>query len=252
MPFAASLLVLLAVSASALRAAEEAAASYRRGDFAAAEKSWRSAVATRPTDWIARHNLSLTLSQLDRPGEAAGHASAAFVQNPADASARWHFALASEKAGFAPAGLATFLTPGPLQTLARAASATRWQLLVIGAAFAAAFALGALLFNAYGQRSRRVTIAAAALLLGCVALGAIGAVAIHAYGPTADPQAMVVARSGILRSIPTEADTSQKSTPLAAGAVAIADQSFLGWLRLSFANGQTGWVRKDDVIGLWR
>lgn len=252
MPFAASLALLLVASASALRAAEDAAASYRRGDFAAAEKSWRAAVASRPTDWIARHNLSLSLSQLDRPGDAAGHATAAYLQNPADPSVRWHFALTCEKAGFAPAGLAAFLTPGPRQSLARAASPARWQLVVIGAAFGVALAVGAMLFNAYGRRSRTLFFAATTVLLCSVSLGAIGATAIRTYGATADQQAVLVARSGILRSIPTEADTSQKTTPLAAGGVAVADQTFLGWLRLSFANGQTGWVRKDDVVALWR
>ena len=27
---------------------------------------------------------------------------------------------------------------------------------------------------------------------------------------------------------------------------------FLGWLRLTFSNGQTGWVRKGEVIWLWK
>ncbi|MEY4938845.1 MAG: hypothetical protein RIQ93_580 [Verrucomicrobiota bacterium] len=252
MPFAASLLFLLVASASALRAAEDAGASYRRGEFAAAEKSWRGSVASRPTDWISRHNLSLSLSQLDRPGDAAGQATAAFVQNPADPSVRWHFGLACEKAGFAPAGLAAFLAPGPVQLLARAASPSRWQLLVIGTAFGLAAALGMILYNAYGRRSRAVLFTASAFALGFISLGATSATAIHAYGATADQRAVLVARSGALRSIPTEADTNQKTTPLAAGVVAVADQTFLGWLRLSFANGQTGWVRKDDVVALWR
>ena len=75
---------------------------------------------------------------------------------------------------------------------------------------------------------------------------------LQAYGLSANSRAVVAWRPGLLRSIPTEADTTQKTTPLAAGTAAVQDGAFLGWVRLSFANGQTGWVRKDDVISLWR
>jgi hypothetical protein len=54
-----------------------------------------------------------------------------------------------------------------------------------------------------------------------------------------------------LRSIPTEADTTQKSTTLAAGSVAVVDKTFISWVHLAFDNGQTGWVRQDDTVGLW-
>jgi hypothetical protein len=61
----------------------------------------------------------------------------------------------------------------------------------------------------------------------------------------------VVWRTGILRSIPTEADVSQKTTPLPAGSTAIADKAFLGWLRLAFPNGETGWIPKGEAVFLW-
>ena len=38
----------------------------------------------------------------------------------------------------------------------------------------------------------------------------------------------------------------------AAGALAVVDKTFLGWVRLSFENGQTGWVRQEDVVMLWQ
>jgi hypothetical protein len=63
---------------------------------------------------------------------------------------------------------------------------------------------------------------------------------------------VIVGRTSTLRSIPTEADTSQKTSPLAAGSIALADREFLGWRRLTFENGQTGWVRKDDIVPLWK
>lgn len=253
LPFAALLFVAL-VPVAMLRAATalEPAAAYRGGDFAGAEKSWRAALASKPTDWIARHNLSLAVAQQDRPGESAAHAAVAFVQNPADPSVRWHFALATEKAGFAPAPLAGFITAGPMASLARHASPATWQLALIGAAVLAALALGWLLANSYGRRARVVMWSASALLVLSVALAVSAILGLREFGNTADTRAVLVWRAGTLRSIPTEADTTQKTTPLSAGSVAIADKTFLGWTRLAFDNGQTGWVRKEEFVSIWR
>jgi hypothetical protein len=63
---------------------------------------------------------------------------------------------------------------------------------------------------------------------------------------------VVVARPTVLRSIPTEADTAQKTTPLAVGSLALSQRTFLGWTQLAFENGQTGWVRKDEIVPLWK
>jgi hypothetical protein len=252
LPFAA-LVALLLVPVALLRAAElDAAAAYRKADFAAAEKGWRTALAQIPTNWIARHNLALALVQQDRPAEAAAHAAAAFVQHPSDPSVRWHFALAAEKSGAVPGPLAPFLHPGFSQDFARFASPAQWQRGLVASAGAAALALGVLLFNAYGRKSRRtLALAAGALVLSvCAGVTAFGGW--QAYGTAAHPDATIVARATTLRSIPTEADTAQKATPLAAGSIALADKSFLGWQRLRFENGQTGWVRKDDLVPVWR
>jgi hypothetical protein len=225
---------------------------YRAGDVAAAAKIWSTTVAQHPTDWIARHNLSLALAQEDRVGEAAGQASAAFVQHPSNPSVQWHFALACEKAGFAPTDLATFLNPGLAPEFARFLSPAWWQVAAIVGALAAAIALGWMLVNAYGRRSRRVIAIAGALLVLSVAGGVVSTFGFLAYGISGDVRAVVVARSGTLRSIPTEADTAQKTAALPGGSMAVVDQTFLGWVRLAFGNGQTGWVRQEEVVAIWK
>ena len=73
-----------------------------------------------------------------------------------------------------------------------------------------------------------------------------------AYGSAVNLNSVVTWRAGTLRSIPTEADTAQKTTPLNAGSLAIADKTFLGWTRLAFENGQTGWVRTEELIAVWK
>jgi hypothetical protein len=61
----------------------------------------------------------------------------------------------------------------------------------------------------------------------------------------------MVWRPSTLRSLPTDADT-QKTTALSAGSIATIDKTFLGWSRLNFPGGQTGWARTDDLVRLYR
>jgi hypothetical protein len=123
---------------------------------------------------------------------------------------------------------------------------------VASAALAAA-ALALLLCALHGLLPRAWAVPASVCLLAAALLAAgASLVAYRAYGITADTRVVVVWRPGILRSIPTEADVSQKTTTLAAGSSAIADKTFLGWVRLSFPNGQTGWIPKAEAIYLWR
>jgi hypothetical protein len=253
MPFAAAIMLGFLTTAVLVRAVElDAMAAYRKGDFSGAEKSWHAAIEKRPTDWIARHNLSLALAQQERAGEAAAQAAAAFVQKPDHPSVRWHFGLVAEQAGVAPAVLAAFITPGPWQSLGRMASPAWWQWLLIASAWVAAATLGWALVNAYGRRTRSTQWAALAVLSFSLMTGGSAIAGVKSYGITAHADAVIVARPSLLRSIPTEADTSQKTSPLAVGSVALADNVFLGWRRLAFENGQTGWVRKDDIVPLWK
>jgi len=243
-------LVLVTLSLTSLHA-EDGAVAYRRADFPAAEKAWREAVAQSPTDPSARYNLSLALAQQDHWDLAMAHATAAFVQAPNNEQIRWQFALAADKAGYLPEPLAAFPHPGPLQSLARLASPGGWQTSLLVAAVLVAIAIGLLIYGAYRTRSSIRTTTALLLLTTGLLLAMASVLGFRAYGEAADTRAVIVWHGGQLRSIPTEADTTQKTSTLAPGSVAVIDQTFLDWVRLSFANGQTGWVRKDDVVALW-
>ncbi|MEI6862619.1 MAG: hypothetical protein WCL04_10260, partial [Verrucomicrobiota bacterium] len=83
--------------------------------------------------------------------------------------------------------------------------------------------------------------------------GGGAAASLRLYGPFANPHAVLVWQATKLRSIPTDVETAQKTTPLSPGLVAVVDSSFLGgrWLRLAFPNGQTGWVRQEMLVSLW-
>jgi BatD DUF11 like domain len=248
-PFLALVLVGLLLNAP-IKA--DPLADYRKGDFAAAEKSWRDALAAHPTDWIARHNLSLALAQQDHAGEAAAQAVAAFAQHPEDPSVRWHLGPAFEKAAYTAEPLAAFVQPGPLQEAAQLLSPAEWQFALVLAAALIALALGLWLLRGYGWRAGWINPSAWIVLSVALLLALTAAFGLRAYGTTADSRAVIAWHGTTLRSIPTEADTTQKTTTLAAGSVAIVDKTFLAWVRLSFDNGQTGWVRKEEVVPLWK
>jgi hypothetical protein len=165
---------------------------------------------------------------------------------------RWHLALTLEKAGYTPTAISAFLTPSPAHAVARRFSPAEWQFILIGAAALLALAIALQLLRIYGNRSRFLPPAAWTLgiLAGLVLMA--GLLSLRLYSPTADLRAALVWKQTTLRSIPTEADTTQKTTPLAAGSVAIVDKTYLGWSRLAFKNGQTGWVRNEDLRSFWK
>lgn len=255
MPFAAMLALMFVATGLVLHAAElDGGVLYRKGDFAGAEKSWRAVVTSVPANWVARHNLSLALAQQDRSPESAAHAAAAFIQHPSEPSVRFRLAQSAERSGFADPLFSAFMRPDARRALARLASPAQWQRVLIGTACLSAVAFGLILANAYGSRRRSLTFTAIGLLAVALLTAAAGVISIRAYGITARPDAAIIARGSTLRSIPTDADIPQKTSSLSPGTLALVEKTFLEgrWLRLSFENGQAGWVRKEDVVQIWK
>jgi RsiW-degrading membrane proteinase PrsW (M82 family) len=174
------------------------------------------------------------------------------VQNPRSDAARWNLAYAYHQAGYTPTAIAPLMQSGPVADLARLTSPADWECLMVVSSVVIAIAIITLLFLAYGIGPRWCKWPA--LVLVFVGLFIVGGslAGRSAYGVAAHPQAVLVWRAVTLYSIPTEADTAQQTTTLAAGAMGTIDKTFLGWVRLSFPNGQTGWVRKTEFVPLWR
>jgi tetratricopeptide (TPR) repeat protein len=227
--------------------------AYDAGDFPAAEQGWRAAVARDPTDWVARHNLGLALAQQGHWPEAAAQWTSAFLLNPRHESVRWHLALGYERADYTPPGLGEFAVASGPHLLARLASPAEWQWLLVGAVLVFAGGLLLFLLLAYRDAAGAWTRPAAGAAMATGLLLALCAVmSLHFYGEAADPHAAIAWHQVLLRSIPTEADTQQKTSSLPAGSLGVVDKEFLGWVRLAFDNGQTGWVRQQDIVWLYR
>lgn len=231
--------------------AESAEDAYRRGDVAAAEAMWRKTLAAEPSDWAARANLGLALAQQDRWPEAVAQWTSAFLHDSRTEANRWNLALGLQRAGFAPPELVDLSRGTGFHSLVRAATPGEWQAGLVAAALLFAAALALLLLGAYRHIGAWARPAALTTCLVAVLLGATATFSLQSYGPLADPAAALVWRSTTLRSIPTEADTAQKTSPLSAGSLAIVDKTFLGWSRLRFASGEAGWVRTEDLVALY-
>jgi tetratricopeptide (TPR) repeat protein/predicted secreted protein len=252
-PFAALLVLGLLVPATTLLA-DDGRNPYERGDFPAAEQIWRKALAETPASPSAHHNLALALAQQNRWGEAAAHAAAAFAQQPGNPAIRWNLAFTLERAGYAPSVFSGFASSHPPHVLARQFSAPQWQVVAILAVVLAVIGGAFLLLRGYGNRARWLKITAIVALTLASLAAAAAAFSLRVYSPVNDARSAIVWRTTTLRSIPTEADTAQKTTSLSAGTVTVIDRTFLTdrWVHLAFSNGQTGWVRQEDLVPLWK
>jgi hypothetical protein len=249
LPFLFTLMfVLLPVAAHA----DGASDAYKRAEFPAAEAGWRKTLEAAPADWTARHNLGLALAQQDRWAEATAHWTSAFLLNSRSDVTRWDLSLGLQRSGIAPPELVELSRGEGRSKLARLATPGEWQLAVVLAAFLLAAALILLLLQGYRRIGSWAKPTALATSLLAVLVAAAATLSLHTYGPLADPEAVFVWKASVLRSIPTEADTTQKTSPLSAGSIAVVEKTFLGWTKLSFAGGQTGWVRSEDLIRLYR
>ena len=242
------------LSSPRLHAADtpDATTAYNNGDFAEAEAQWRAFAEASPTDWVSHHNLSLALAQQNRWDEAGAHAAIAFVQHPNDPSVQWHLNYTLARGGYTPPVFGRFLQPGWGEKLAQLASPPQWQRLLIAAAFSLAIALGLMISRAYFPRVPGIRMVAWLLLITGISGAVSAGLSLQTYGITVYDDAVLTWRSASLRSIPTDLDEEQQTTTLAPGSLARVVKRFLGWRQIAFPNGQTGWVRKEELIGLWQ
>lgn len=251
-PFAAAFLLTMVMLAPVALMAQSAAESYRAADYAAAEKGWRAAILANPADWTARHNLGLALAQQDRWAEAAAHWTSGFLLQPRHEALRWDLALGLQQSGMAPEELVAFSRGEGAHALAREASPGQWQAALVAASLLLAGGTSLLLLHGFGRvRVWALRIGLASALVG-VGLAGAATLSLKTYGQLAHPDVVLIWRPTTLRSIPTEADAAQKTSPLSAGSIAVANRTFLGWKRLVFPGGQEGWVRDGEILPLYR
>ena len=245
-PRAAAAALLLGLAITPAYAADPLDA-YAHGDFAGARQALLGRVQATPADWIARYDLGLAEAQVGNSARALGETVAAFVHAPADADVRWNVnAFAADVPDFDHGARA--LTARPL--IAGAVSPAAWQVALVAAALLACGGLALVLRRRYAG-APGVPWRAWMLVAVSAALGASALVSLRTYGMLADARAAMVAEQAILRSVPTDAEPAQQQRSLPAGALVVVEQEFLGWQKVGLSSGETGWLRKGDLVPLY-
>jgi tetratricopeptide (TPR) repeat protein len=246
------LVALLALGAIPDLNADDAVNAYAKGEFTDAESTWREALQTNATDWIAHHNLSLALAQQNRWEEAGAHAAVAFVQNPRNPSVRWHLTYTLQRCGYTPPVIGRFTDPGWAEKFAQLASPAEWQLILLAGLLLGMLSLALVLAHAYGLKLKPWKLFAwFGGIVGIIAM-VLAMFGLQVYGLTANADAVLTWRATQLRSIPTDLNSEQQTSALFPGSLARVQKSFLGWRQIGFPNEQTGWVRKEELVPLWR
>ncbi|WP_438479832.1 BatD family protein [Oleiharenicola lentus] len=250
--FPAIALIALMLALPASMRADAGTNAYRAGDFAAAEKNWNTASAAQPTNAVLRYNLALATAQQDRWSESAAQALAAFVLDPTSPAIRWQLQLSMDRAGIDHPFLAELSHGTGSAKIARLFSPAAWGGVALSASVIFALALGVVAWAAFAGKTKvlrwsGVAVAVLALGGGIAAWGSL-----RIYGELADRDIAVISQSTLLATVPTEADTGQKTSALPAGSLAKVEGQFLTWSRLKFSNGQTGWVRTKLITFLYR
>lgn len=247
-PFAAALILLVPSVATAATGAD----AYAAGKFAAAQEALLKEVAAAPTNAQLRYNLALAYAQQDHWPESAVQSLAAFCLNPSDAKIQWQYAMSMERAAINQPVMIAFAHPDRAHKLASRFSPWGWGV-AIGVAMVAAAGLGCwFLWLAYTAPGSGLRWVAALVALLAVGVAGCGLWSIRLYGPLAKDTTAVMVKATTLHSVPTEANSIQKTAPLPAGTMAVRGRVWLGWSQLVFPNGQTGWVRTDSLTYLYR
>lgn len=238
--------LLLALAGAPARAADPLD-TYAKGDFAGARQMLFARTQAAPADWIARYDLGLAEAQVGDAPRALGETLAAFVHAPRDPDVRWNAnAFAAAVPGFDRGAATLTAAPG----IAAALSPAAWQWVLITAAIVCCGGAALMLRWRYGRAAGPRWTAVALLAVGGVG-GSAALLNLRAYGTLADPRAALVAGQPVLRSVPTDAEQAQQQRPIAAGTLLVAEQDFLGWVKVGLPSGESGWLRRGDLVPLY-
>jgi len=245
-------------SSAQLKQAETPLEAYQAGRFASAEESWQKRVSEHPTDWAARNNLALSSAQQNRWDEAAAHMLSARLISARNPSVVWNFNLAAARASFRCTEIDGLRLPQdglpnpPLfQMFVSHVSPVEWELALAISVLAVAVGASLFLLTRYREKPPiyRRTGTALQIFGGLIFL--LSFLALRSYGTLAHPDAAIVWKKGVLRSIPTDADTQQTKV-LSSGSVVQVEKRFLGWLKIRMSNNETGWVRQHGIVPLYQ
>lgn len=218
----------------------------------------QAALKANWNDWAAHRNLAVVLTQRGDLNLAIAHAMAAFVQHPAAASTRDTLLAAYGETPTVDANLRRLLSGAWYQRIPTLLSPSGWQKLTLAAAVIVAATLSAMIFAWYVPTIRGFRLPTYRSWTGRGAL-AVGAMLVivsvsswNAYGAMSQSSAAILLQNANAMPTPTDLVPVEETSPLAAGAVVLAERTFLSWQQVRSDRPEvSGWIRDNTLMPLY-
>ncbi|EDY81191.1 hypothetical protein VDG1235_808 [Verrucomicrobiia bacterium DG1235] len=249
-----AILALLTLAVQNLSAQSESAevnSLYNQGKFKAASAKWVEAINESPEVFEYRYNAGLAAAQLGDWSRAWGLWTGSFCLDPSNEEVAWNLRIAHQNTSAYDPVLQSLLESEGLYALVKLRSPAAWQSLSVHSLWALGALLSLSILALYLRPARK--LASPLFILGLLA-GVLAYFSIWAhmkYEALGDPNTLLVIQESALLSIPTDLQPDQVSSSVSEGSVARFEKSFLGWMKISLPNGESGWVRRESLLPLY-
>ena len=229
---------------------EDPIALYREGSFEKAGEIWGGRVRKNLTDPKSRNNLGLAWFQVGDKERALANGLSAYLVAPQTGTVDWNFGIFAEAANQLDPAVRRLLEDSWAARLTAWAGILAWQLWLVAGSSVTALGFGLWLASGYfaGHRKLFFRSGSAVVLFGA-ALAFLAGSALGVYGKLADRAAVMIVDVVPLRSVPTEVQQAEKTYP--PGSIAHREKEFLGWSKVRMANGDSGWIRTENLVPLF-
>ncbi|MDQ8199319.1 BatD family protein [Pelagicoccus enzymogenes] len=229
----------------------EPAELYQQGKFEQAAAQWLGALDSEPQVVEHRYNAGLAFAQMGDWPRAWAYWTSAFCLDPSDENVAWNLRIAHQNTSAYDPVLQSLIEGEGLYRIVRLRSPSAWQTLSQQAIWALGIFLFAAILTIYVKPLRR---ASAYLLVLAVLSGLFAyfsAWALSKYEALGEPDSILVVAEAPLLSIPTDLQAEQVSSVVAEGTIVTRQKSFLGWVKIELPNGESGWLRQENLLPLY-
>lgn len=224
---------------------------YLQGNFPAAAAKWAAAINAEPHVFAHRNNAGLAYAQTGDWGRAWAFWTSAYCLDPSNEALTWNLRIAHQNTSAYDPILQSLVAGQDLYRIVRLRSPAGWQALSTQAIWAMAGLLALAIVSLYLRPVRRAFSYLLVLGLLCGLSSYFAQWAYSKYGALGEADTLLVVSQAALLTIPTDLQTEQVSTTVAEGSVAKQDKTFLGWIKIRLPNGESGWLRRENVMPLY-
>ncbi len=224
---------------------------YQEGSFKAAAEKWEAAVNAEPNAFEHRYNAGLALAQTGDWPRAWAYWTSAFCLDPNRDEVAWNLRIAHQNTTAYDPVLQSLIEGEGLYRIVRLRSPAQWQALSLQAVWALGIVFFLAILALYLGRARRLSGYLLALALLCGIFAYFSQWAHLKYERLGEPDSILVVAESPLLTIPTDLQSEQVSTTVGEGTIVKKQRTFLGWVKIELPNGESGWLRQENLMPLY-